>query len=344
MIEIAYRHHRHLGTAAAVAILVQLYGCQSPMDSSQAPESTDQITLTPVETTDGQLTAEEISVTTVVDARPAALINGRSLHWGEMRPLLTEAAGAEILEEIILDRQLQNELERQNLVISPQDMARERKLLLERLSDDADLSIRLLRQLRSRERLGTARFDGLIWRNAALRRLVRDEVIVEEEAVKQLYEMLYGPRYQARLMVLSTLIDAQRAIERVEAGERFADVAVEISADSSAARGGLLEPISTIDPTFPDSIRRSLQWLTEGEVSSPILVDNGYAVLLLEQIVPRQDVLMSQVRSELEEQTQLNEERLRMDHYARHLLSSAPVTIFNDELNEAWRTRQSRDR
>ncbi|MEE9130101.1 MAG: hypothetical protein V3T84_08790, partial [Phycisphaerales bacterium] len=43
-------------------------------------------------------------VSTVVDARPAALVNGRVVQWGELRPLLNEAAGAVVLQEVILDR------------------------------------------------------------------------------------------------------------------------------------------------------------------------------------------------------------------------------------------------
>ena len=73
---------------------------------------------------------------------------------------------------------------------------------------------------------------------------MRDRVQVTDEAVGRLYEIIHGPKRQARLMVLATLRAADAAIQRVRSGEFFGDVAVEISTDSSASRGGLLEPIS----------------------------------------------------------------------------------------------------
>ncbi|MCZ6542944.1 MAG: hypothetical protein O6768_04705, partial [Planctomycetota bacterium] len=46
--------------------------------------------------------AEARISSTVIDARPAAMVNGMVVEWGELRPLLNEAAGAEVLQEIIL--------------------------------------------------------------------------------------------------------------------------------------------------------------------------------------------------------------------------------------------------
>ena len=47
---------------------------------------------------------------TYIDARPAALIQGRMVEWGELRPLLNEVAGATVLQEVMLERVLKSAL------------------------------------------------------------------------------------------------------------------------------------------------------------------------------------------------------------------------------------------
>ncbi len=279
-------------------------------------------------------------VSTVVDARPAALVNGRVVQWGELRPLLNEAAGAMVLQEVILDRVAAETLVRRGLQISDQDVEAERQMFLDTLSEDADLAVRLADEVRARQGLGPQRFQRLMRRNAMLRALVRSDVRLNKSAIQRMYQMVHGPKRQGRLMILPGLAEAQAAIERLGRGESFGDVAVQVSTDSSAARGGLLEPISRADLSYPEALRQALWSLESGEISSPVLLDHGYAVLRLVREIQGDGADPAQVRPELERLARRHHERLLMDQLARQMLFQTSVTIFDKALQDNWRRQR----
>jgi foldase protein PrsA len=346
-------------SAAALAGVVLLYGCASPPGSPSAGDSragSSQTTAAETARADGTSTrrppssqpgtrpgagAPEI-IATPVDARPAALVNGRMLEWGSIRDGLTEAAGGEVLAEVILDRLLHEELQKAGIVLGPDALAGERALLLSSLHEDVNQAVRLLQELRERSGLGPARFEMLLRRNASLRALVRDTVVVSDEAVAAMHERRHGPRRQARLIVVKSLEEAQRAIDRLNAGEAFADVAAEASIDPSAARGGLLEPISAADPTYPRAIREALGLLKAGEISPPVLLPESFAILTLVREIPADDVSLGESRDAMARLVRLEQERLLMEQMARRLLGGATIAVFDDSLKfsfDLWRRR-----
>ncbi len=332
-----------MGMGSPVAILASaiLFACTPAADSpshdnpiQQAPLAMDNPTSPAANPVDSS--AEPQNVSTVIDARPAALVNGRVVQWGELRPLLNEAAGAMVLQEVILDRIAAETLLRRGLQITDEDVDAERQLFLETLDPDPDLAERLANEVRARQGLGPQRFQRLMRRNAMLRALIRGEVRLNEATIQRMYQMIYGPKRQARLMVVPGLAEAEAAIERLRRGEAFADVAVQISTDSSAARGGLLEPISRGDVSYPEALRQALWSLGSGEISAPVLLDTGYAVLMSVREIAGEDVEPAQVRSAVERLARLHHERLLMDQLARQMLFQTSVTIFDKALQDNW--------
>jgi hypothetical protein len=329
-----------------------LYGCTSIQDSphsgSSGPNSgnqafrTDQSAgsdLVSAPLIDSPHSTKSEPVSTVVDARPAALVNGMAVNWGELRPLLNELAGAEALQEIILDRKLAESLPLAGISITEDDIAREKKLLLESLNDDPNVALRLLDELRERQRLGKVRFEALMRRNAGLRALVKANVVVSPEAVRNMHDTVHGPRRQARLMLFANLESAQAAINLVNSGVNFNDVAAEMSIDSSAPRGGLLEPISQSDPNYPEALRQTLWTLEPGQMSGPVLVGNQYAVIMLVKRIAGDTMSLEEARPSLERLVRLNQERLLMDQIARRMLLDSAISVFDDELHESWKRR-----
>ncbi|MHC5004294.1 MAG: peptidylprolyl isomerase [Planctomycetota bacterium] len=276
---------------------------------------------------------------TFVDARPAALVDGRSVTWGELRETLTEIGGAQALDEFILDMKVAQSLEAAGLSVDATDMQRESQLLIEQLDrNDPNRALRMLEEVRARRGLGPRRYEALLRRNAGLRALVRPGIEISPGMVQQQYELRYGARRQARIIVLPSLYDAQRAVEALSRGTAsFNEVATRQSTDASASRGGLLEPISRADPTYPDALRRVLWELRIGQISRPILVDSQYAVLKLESETPAEQVPIEEVRAELKDEARLVQERLAMDRLALQLISDVQLSIFDEALNDSWR-------
>jgi len=305
--------------------LLLLYGCGSAQDSSEfgggAAESRP----------NAASSSNEARRDRVV-----GLVDGRAVRMSDLEPTLLELAGAEALGEVVLDRRLQQEAADRGLAISPADIERERELLRRTLSDDPDEAVRLLERLRTRRGLGETRFPALLRRNALLRAMVRDRVELNEASLRATFDMLHGEKYQPRLIVVDRLAEAEAIFDRLDNGAAFADLAVAYSTDASAGRGGLLEPISPADPSYPKAIRDALKPMTPGDVSRPVMIDGGFAILRLERIVPPNGTRYDDVRARLVELTRRNQERILMEELARRLISEARITITDDTLEEAW--------
>jgi parvulin-like peptidyl-prolyl isomerase len=325
-----------LGSVGPSAALTALFACAGPTDSPETWSESNPGRLR------GPEVAEDVPPTTMVDARPAALVEGRVVDWGDLRPYLSEAAGGEVLGETVLDRMLAEALTDAGITLTVDDVDAERERFYATFSEDPDVAARLAREVRARQGLGPRRFDALLRRNAALRALVRNEAVVTDEAVRRMYDILYGPKRQGRLMILPTLTEAQAAITRVNAGELFADVAVDVSTDASAARGGLLEPISRADPRYPQALREALWGLAPGEVSRPVFLGETYAVLTLIRTVEAEDVPLDEVRSQLVRQVRTNQERILMDDLARQLMAEANITVIDDGIKWSWDARRNK--
>lgn len=278
------------------------------------------------------------------------MLDGRPIYWSDLRPALSEAAGGIALEEAILDRLLAREAESIGVAITPADIDREQTLLLDSfrqsgLASTTDEAAGLLRSIRRERGLGESRYASLLRRNAILRAIVAPRVVVTPDALNQAYEYRFGERYRARLIVVPSLAAATEALRRLERGEDFSSLAAEVSIDSSAERGGVLEPISPADPAYPLAVRSALRALSPGGITSPIAVDRGYAVLRLDAVLPASSPPPARptVEAMLELEVRLQQERLLMNQLVRSLLERARVTVLDRVLDEVWRARTSPD-
>ncbi|MEM1107372.1 MAG: peptidylprolyl isomerase [Planctomycetota bacterium] len=283
-----------------------------------------------------------------------AYIGGEPLRAGELFTPLVEAGGGEILSELVLDRMLGRRLESAELQLTTEDLDAERQILLETLSDNEDEAARLLAELRQRRGWGESRFTSLLRRNAGLRKLIADRVTVTEAAVRQAYRLRHGPSSRVRLIVASTLEDIQRLRARVTSGgdsgdasgitsggEPFGEVAALESTDASAAQGGLLSPIRPEDTSYPEAIRQAVDRLDVGEVSPPVAIDGGFALLKLEEKLPGSGVEFVNVENGLRAAVRGRAERVLMQQLARELVSGAELVVLDPMLKEQWEARRA---
>jgi parvulin-like peptidyl-prolyl isomerase len=275
-----------------------------------------------------------------------ASVQGRVLTWDDLTPMLAEAAGGIVLEELTLDRLLREEFARRGLEIDAAAVAAERDRLLQSLSAVEDSPVdteRLLDTMRRSRGLGPVRFEALLRRSAMLRRLIANEVVVSDDAIEMAFEQAYGKHFQTRLITVPTLTEAQDIRRTLDQqAVPFGELAARRSTDASAGRGGLLEPISPADPSYPAPIRSILTQLEVGRVSPVVAIDGGYAILKLEQVIPASGVDLGSVRDEMNRRVRLQQERLLMDQLARRLLQSASITTHDPSLGWSWSARTGR--
>ena len=314
---------RHVMSLLVLALAsVVTTGCQTYSPPPKSPEVSDPLT----------------SSSTVV-----AYVDGDSISAEELRQLFLEKSGGLILAEVVLDRRLKRRLAQSSLVVGSAEVTAEKKLLLETLdSTDEDQAVRLMAQLRRVRGLGKKRFAAMLHRNAALRLLVQPQVRVSDAAMGLHYQRLYGPRYQGRILVRPTLRDLDPIQDRLTAGESFSDLAAELSSDLSAAQGGLLSPISPVDPEYPQSIRKLLPRLEVGEISDAIAVDGGFALVKLERKIAGQGIEFDDVKEELKLQVTRYVEGMLMDQMARALTTKTGVVVLDPALGQSWQRQKVR--
>lgn len=253
---------------------------------------------------------------------------------------MVEASGGAVLEEIVLDLGLTERLARAGIQLTQAQIDAERQLLLDTLSDDPQRAAQLLGELRQRRGLGEDRFGQLLRRNAGLRALTQEGLEVGEAAVRQAYELEYGPRYEVRIVVTDSLQAAADVVRRAREGESFIDLAIARSLDPSRAQGGLLDPISPVDATYPQAIRSVVATLAPAQVSDPIALEQGFAVLKLERKIEAQPIEYSEVKDRLSQRVRRQMERVRMQQLARTILTQADVVVFDGALQKQWNLRK----
>lgn len=294
--------------------------------------------------------------------RPLALVDGTPISTTEADGRLRELAGGVILEELALEMLLEGELRRAGLSVTEADVRREQDLLAATISEGigaagtdaaqaADAGAEAIHAIRRSRGLGPLRFAGLLRRNAMLRRLVEEEAAasVTDEDVDLAMTIRYGPKARVRIIVTPTQREASRLKRQLDdSPERFAELAMRHSVDASAPRGGLLAPISNVDPAYPLAMLEAIDKLTAraearvdaNPVSDVVSIPGGYALLKLEeQLQGRAPPDAASARAQMREEVVLVRERSLMEARAARLLEGADITVFDQAMHWAWQAR-----
>lgn len=272
------------------------------------------------------------------ETRAALTWKGDVVNWSELQPLLAERAGAVVVEEVLLDRQLERLLTERGLSLDAALVEKERTELLESLSPDPARAERLIRELRAVQGLGERRWNALLRRNATARLLVQEQVTLSAEAVDASLDATHGPRRVCRVISAPDLKTCAEARRRVDTGQPFGEVAAMMSTDPSAARGGLVNPVSRLDPTWPMAFRQTAWALPVGGTSAPVLVDEAYVLVRVESETPGTppaDPVAA--RRAAEREVRRNQERVRMEALVTGLRQAQrDAVILDPSLREAW--------
>jgi parvulin-like peptidyl-prolyl isomerase len=249
----------------------------------------------------------------------------------DILPSLIEIAGNEVIEDYVLRIALERELNVQALKITSSDINAEEFLLH---SVYADLPKESVEKILKQRGYGPERKQNLLWRNASLRKLVASDVQVTEASIRRMYEIIHGASYPARIIVTTTHEEANEIFNQLQKGVSFIDLATNFSIDSSASRGGLVEPIPIADPLWPEPIRTALATTPVGEFTTPIFIGDRWILVLVTGTSVTSDIPLKEVRGQMKQLAKLAQERFLMEELADKLQTRQSVTFFNDALEQ----------
>lgn len=259
------------------------------------------------------------------------LVSGEPVPWSVLTPMLAEAAGGTVVEELALESALRSALRARGLLIGDEDIQRERARWLELLESEG-VPPAAETQIRKRRGLGPERFRRLLWRNAALRALVEPgDVMVTAEELALARQIRSGERFSASGLLFPDANGAARALERIRADARGVTAAfwTTVSTRPTQPWHGVISPF---DPAYPDALRRAIRTTPPGQMSGVIGGDDGFTIVLVHAVVPPAPDAPGDddaLRRELE----TRKSRLAMERLAARLLASTRTHAMDRHLS-----------
>ena len=150
-----------------------------------------------------------------------------------------------------------------------------------------------------------------------------------------MFQILHGPSAEARIIVCDTIETAHLAIDALQEGQRFAEVASLYSTDSSRVNRGFLGEVIYADPQWPASLREQIEVINVGAHSKPFLLDTRWVIVnKISENFPN-SVKLQDVQDEVAEIAKRAQERLRMDQLSIQILQTYPPSIYDNALEQS---------
>lgn len=272
--------------------------------------------------------------------RPIAFIDSRPITLAELAPLLLEAAGGQTLLEYTLDRRLEARITQAKISIDAAAIELERQSLTRTMTaaSDNDTAAIVLERIKAQRGLGELRFAALLRRNAMLRALVKDGIVLTEEILTQTHQALFGPQVTARLITVATQQEAIAAAAKLKLApapaleQAFIELAITASNDTSSGSGGLIPTFALADPNMPAPLRTAAGATTPGDLSAIFQLDNGYGLMLIKSRTQGDGSTLQARRTEVTAAARSRQERLAMERLARSIASEPGVIITDGAL------------
>ncbi len=249
----------------------------------------------------------------------------------DILPALIEIGGDEVIEDYVLQIAIEGELSKKSITISHKDIDTERLLFQTKFDHLPESTIN---KLLLDKGYGPVRERQLLWRNAALRKLIASEVDVTSNAIRRMYEIIHGTSYPARIIVTTTQKEAGNIYTQLVEGKPFSNLAIQYSIDSSASRGGLVDPIPIADPIWPAPLRELLPEILVGEYSKPIFIGDRWIIVQVTKPPINSGTTFEEVESEMRQLALLTQERFLMEALAESLQTKYKVKFFNKKLEQ----------
>jgi foldase protein PrsA len=132
-----------------------------------------------------------------------------------------------------------------------------------------------------------------------LRKLAERRVQVTEEMIRARHEQLFGERLIVSWIVVANEMEAREVSRRLASGADFETLARQVSSDvGSASLGGRL-PQPILRGERSADFDAAVFALQPGQVSRPLRVTQGWAVVRLDQRIPADDVPLERVREQV---------------------------------------------
>ncbi|WP_162162990.1 peptidylprolyl isomerase [Gorillibacterium massiliense] len=284
------------------------------------------------------LRADRVLPPAVEDERAAvvAVIGDKEINAGALQDKVYQKYSQQQLNQMLDRKALELEAAARSIQVGDDEINKELTTMMEGYNSEDEFYSAMLEQVgMSRDELREDVFYKLL-----SEKLVTADIVVSDAEIDDYFTAHpeeFGDTVQLRLqqIINETLEQADRTYELAQQGGDFSVLAKERSLDVNTANdGGDLGWVDENDPFVPMPIMKAAQTMEIGEISKPLKIDAGYAVIRLSdrKTVNKgsQQELREKVRQQLalQKATPINEyiDSLRIKYNARILAPETNTT------------------
>lgn len=237
--------------------------------------------------------------------RIIASIGDRSITYQELQINLVQRYGQELLNQLIDREAIKQEGKALGIIIAKQQMDDELKRMQQGYGSEEQFYESMKEQLGlSKKELYEDVYYKLMLEQIVIYDIHIGDEEVEEYLAEHADEFEGQVQFHIQQIIVSTIEEAQDIVSKLQGGADFEQLARERSLDeATSSSGGDLGFVGEGDPFVLPSIIEKANLMNVNEISQPIRLEEGYAIIKLkERIEPRkqdQEQLREIVRKEL---------------------------------------------
>lgn len=283
------------------------------------------------------------------DGDAIAIVNGNPISKQRLTDLLIESHGLDVLQQLVLLEVAKAETKKRGIRVTTGDADREFDETLNQIAAEAGLSgseateenkRKALQTMLDNKRISQVEFRIGMERNAHLRKLVEIDLKISESLMRAEFARVHGQRRAIRHIQINARNSAaiNDAMNQLQKGTDFAEVARRLSEHPDKADGGLMAPFAFDSPELdiPAAMREAAFTLELNGVSTPIIVGQYAQIIRLEQIVEPENVRFEDVRSEIERSLRDRVMKTEMQRIQIELFDKANVSVMEPNLKKRY--------
>lgn len=304
---------------------------------------------------------------------PLATVDGMEIPRDRVDQLVMDAYGLDMLMRVVQVELAKRAAQQNNLTVTAEDIAAERKVTLDKLFKEANKTLveqiadaeaagkfedaknlreqlqkdneMMLQRLLTQQQITASMFDLQMEARANIRKVVIQETKgkITDDNVYEGYMALYGENIRIRFIQCSNLGEIAEVQRRLKAGEPFEALARQLSRNAATRElGGELPPFSRTSQRYPDQFKEvAFSLKTVGEISEPVEANGSYHIMKLIQRIPPKAVKFEDVKESVREQLYASWIDQRMDMMRERLAKRAMDTL---QISEPALAKQFKDR
>lgn len=216
--------------------------------------------------------------------QPIAIVNGAKITRQEFTDRLEQAAGEQVLQDLIVRRLLEDAFAQSGLALAPEEVAAE----VEKLKKQAPSEEEWQRFL-TQQGLDEAKLGQEVGFRMKLMKLSQKGLNPTEQDLKKEFERYREDFDRPATVVLSEIVVSSKAeADKVRAELKspkanFQALARQYSISAMTRERGGRRGEEPIEQVMPEALRPVVARLAPGEISSPIKVDENWYIIRVEE-------------------------------------------------------------